>query len=837
MHDPTQPAELLPPDLSCLQPETKELSPSDNSDGVTTDVSNSMAASTIPPTEKGTGMPERIGDYQILAILGRGGMGVVYQARHVHLDQLFAIKMIRDPDYGGSVASARFLREAQVIADLKHPGIVQVHHFAIHEDHPYLVMEYLPAGSLDKKLKTSLFSPRDAARLVAQLAEALQTAHDKKIIHRDLKPHNVLLTEQGHAKITDFGLARRTDTALTREFSYLGTPPYMSPEQARGDLASVDHRSDVYALGAILYEILTGRPPYRGSNDIETMRLVCESEVVPVRTLQPRVPLDLETICLHCLQKEPAHRYASAQALQKDLQAYLDNQPISVRPISATGKAWRWCKRNPVVAALSGSLAALLIIGCVLALNLAYWAWNEQSRANQELSEKKTALETASMNELKANKYAQEAYEIGLLIERERETFKSIMGYLVDLNLLGRNISKSPLRRDFEMKVALNPLPPTTDMPKPTTQNNTRHRDNGQHEFAMGLLGHRSLVKAMWWQELNQPPIATGAAGGDKFRTNGSIAPGSTGSFFTPPAMSSASPPPAPTTTSTDNTAAVGGQNAIVVNPKLLKPLPTYRAGQRYCIDILPEQDCYLTVFLIKPQQRQCLLIYPNELAPSQLLEKNKEHSLLNDRQIALQPSVSNSPEFLYLIATTSPWKPELGSVTKQGHYHLIKEVKVLQLINGKEVITHESNAKQLMQQLDLLVKQSAIGSTGLVQPSPLGSLNSVQPSPSGNSPVVPVKMVEDLQLFHVFGEVRPAQPMPAEPKKADTKPPLSRVEGYDQETGHDHRQRPCHTSPVLRRGVVAEEIHQSPGNRTKFAEPHLDMSTRRSVAHPQQAP
>jgi Flp pilus assembly protein TadD len=326
-----------------------------------------------PPTRIGPPMrealcrfplPARLGDYELLKELGRGGMGIVYQARHLKLNRLVALKMILSGAYAGEIDRARFRTEAETIARLQHPNIVQIHDVGEFDGLPYFSLEFCPGGSLDRKLAGTPLSSPEAALLVETLARAMQVAHDKGTIHRDLKPANVLLATDGTPKVTDFGLARGLDTAgQTATGALLGTPSYMAPEQADGSGRRVGPLADVYALGAILYECLTGRAPFRGPTALETLKQVVADEPVPPRRLQPRVPRDLEIICLKCLQKEPAGRYASAAALADDLRRWQAGEPIQARPVGRGERALKWVRRNPVSAALLAVLLLTVVAG------------------------------------------------------------------------------------------------------------------------------------------------------------------------------------------------------------------------------------------------------------------------------------------------------------------------------------------------------------------------------------------------------------------------------------------------------------------------------------------
>jgi WD40 repeat protein len=324
----------------------------------------------------------QVAGYEILKELGRGGMGVVYLARQRGLNRLVALKMILQGEHAGVDLLARFQAEAEAIAHLQHPNIVQIYEVGQQDGRPYFSLEYCASGSVEKRLNGTPLPPVEAAGLTERLARAVAAAHDKGIIHRDLKPANVLLAEDGTPKITDFGLAKRLGTeGVTATGSILGTPSYMAPEQAGGRSKNVGPATDVYALGAILYEMLTGRPPFRASTYVDTLLLVVAEEPVPPTRLQPKLPPDLETICLHCLQKEPSRRYASAGALADDLRRFLERRPILARPVGAVERFWRWCKRNPSLAAAIGLAATALVGVAAVSLVLAFY----KTRAATEL--------------------------------------------------------------------------------------------------------------------------------------------------------------------------------------------------------------------------------------------------------------------------------------------------------------------------------------------------------------------------------------------------------------------------------------------------------------------
>jgi tetratricopeptide (TPR) repeat protein len=324
--------------------------------------------------------------YQILEELGRGGMGIVYKARQIGLDRLCALKMVRT---GKPLAEvARFQTEARAIARLQHPHIVQVIEAGEYEGTPFLSLELCAGGSLDKKLAGTPLGPHEAARLVGQLARGMHAAHEAGVLHRDLKPANVLLTADGTPKITDFGLAKvlgEGNRTLTGEV--MGTPSYMAPEQARGSREELGSACDVYALGAILYEMLTGRPPFKAATPVDTLRQVLDDDPVPPRRLQSGVPRDLETIGLKCLHKSPARRYASAAALADDLERFLQGKPIQARPVGYLEHCWRGCRRRPMVAGLVAVLLLVLIGGSIAVTFLWRRAVAGERQAEQEKEE------------------------------------------------------------------------------------------------------------------------------------------------------------------------------------------------------------------------------------------------------------------------------------------------------------------------------------------------------------------------------------------------------------------------------------------------------------------
>jgi tetratricopeptide (TPR) repeat protein len=355
---PTEQATIDVPKRFPVDPETTAVSAQPAADLQVGDFSLGESVDDRPATDS-----PRVAGYILLSELGRGGMGVVYKARQMALNRLVALKMLLAGGHAGPELLARFQTEAEAVARLAHPNIVHIYEVGEQDGLPYFSLEFVAGGSLAKKLAGKPQLARDAARLVETLARTMHYAHQHGIMHRDLKPANVLLTTEGVPKITDFGLAKRLegDSSQTRSGALLGTPSYMAPEQARGQVREVGPLADVYALGAILYELLTGRPPFLAATPLDTIEQVRSQEPVPPSRLQPKVPSDLETICLKCLQKEVHKRYASAEALADDLHRFLAGEPILARPVRAPERLWRWCRRNPRVASLSAAVLVLLV--------------------------------------------------------------------------------------------------------------------------------------------------------------------------------------------------------------------------------------------------------------------------------------------------------------------------------------------------------------------------------------------------------------------------------------------------------------------------------------------
>jgi eukaryotic-like serine/threonine-protein kinase len=335
------------------------------------------------------GLPA-IPGYQVLRELGRGGMGVVYEARHLSLDRTVAIKLMKRDD---GLHQARFLAEGQIIAAVKHPNVVEVHDFGECSGGPYIAMEYLTGGSFSQKLKGgTVLPPREAAETIAKIAAGVGAAHDIGIVHRDLKPGNVLLDANGNPKVTDFGLAKRTDFDLTLTHEAAGTPSYMAPEQARA-MKFVGPPADVWSLGVMLYESLTGRKPFVAESDAALLITIQNAEPPTLRTISKAIPHDLETICLKCLEKEPERRYTTAKEMAADLVAWLEGKPITARRAKAVEKMMLWVRRKPAVAA-SWAMGILVIISTSSA-GLATTLWREAVEGKDQIARDKSLVEIA----------------------------------------------------------------------------------------------------------------------------------------------------------------------------------------------------------------------------------------------------------------------------------------------------------------------------------------------------------------------------------------------------------------------------------------------------------
>ena len=341
-----------------------------------------------------------VGNYELLEEIARGGMGVIYKARQTTLGRIVAVKIIVAGRLATEEDVQRFLVEAKAVAGLQHPNIVAMHEVGQHEGWHYFSMDYVEGRDLAKILRENILSAKQAAGYVRQMAEAIHYAHQQGTLHRDLKPSNILIDEHNQVRITDFGLAMRVegDSDLTRTDEILGTPSYMPPEQAQGKRSLIGPGSDVYSLGAILYECLTGRAPFRADSAMKTIEQVIHVEAASPRILNPGIPRDLETICLKCLQKEPQRRYETSQQLADDLGHFLRGEPITARPIGAIERTWRWSRRNPVVASLLTTVGLCLLVGTAVT---SYFAIEAENRAEVATFHRRRADREASLAEIR----------------------------------------------------------------------------------------------------------------------------------------------------------------------------------------------------------------------------------------------------------------------------------------------------------------------------------------------------------------------------------------------------------------------------------------------------
>ena len=357
-----------------------------------------LAARILSPPEgrekasEGASPPHRIGDYELLEEIGRGGMGVVWRARQISLGRVVALKLLLAGTFAAEEARERFRREANTISRLRHPSIVAVYEIVEHGGQLCFSMDLIQGRNLSARLREAPPTPRQAIEWLLVLTDAIAHAHSRGVIHRDLKPANILIDELDAPHLTDFGLAKElnSESDLTLTGQTLGSASYMAPEQAQGRNAGLTVVTDIYSLGAVLYHLLTGRPPFLADSLPDTLKQVVETDPVPPRKLSPAIPGDLETICLKCLEKQPSHRYATAPALADDLRCWLEHKPIAARPVTPLEKARKWCRRNPVVAGLA-TLLGLALVGGLLTtlwqLQRAEHFLNTSQDANQRLTE------------------------------------------------------------------------------------------------------------------------------------------------------------------------------------------------------------------------------------------------------------------------------------------------------------------------------------------------------------------------------------------------------------------------------------------------------------------
>ncbi|MSU64377.1 MAG: hypothetical protein EXS31_18640 [Pedosphaera sp.] len=366
-----------------------------------------VAASAQPDTLPAAFAPRNFGDYVLLDEIARGGMGIVYRARQTSLDRHVAVKMLLFGQYSSDEFIHRFRIEAAAAASLQHPNIVAIHEVGVHQGQHYFAMDLVEGPDLSRLVRDRPLPARQAARYVQIIAAAIHFAHQRRILHRDIKPSNILIdSATDQPRVTDFGLAKRLSPetpgtgsqlsdSLTVTGQVLGSPSYMPPEQASARRGQLGPASDVYSLGAVLYFALTGRAPFLGQNIADTLEQVLNKEPVSPRLLAPGIPADLETICLKCLEKEPAARYSSAQELAQELDRFIRDEPIHACPITRAERAWRWCRRKPALAA-SLTLSLLLLLTVVIgspitALHIRLERDNAQAEALRAFREKYAA--------------------------------------------------------------------------------------------------------------------------------------------------------------------------------------------------------------------------------------------------------------------------------------------------------------------------------------------------------------------------------------------------------------------------------------------------------------
>jgi WD40 repeat protein len=355
------------------------------------------------------------GDYELLEEIARGGMGVVYKARQVSLNRIVAVKMILAGQFASPEDVQRFHREAEAAANLDHPNIVPIYEVGEHEGQHYFSMKLIEGGSLAQRLSAdewyaSKTEQRKAAELLTTVARAVHHAHQRGVLHRDLKPGNILIDPQGTPYVTDFGLAKRVeaDARQTRTGAIVGTPSYMAPEQARSEKVP-STAVDVYSLGAVLYEMLTGRPPFKAETPLDTVLQVLDREPEPPQKVNPQIDRDLDTICLKCLEKDSGKRYGSAEAVAEELERWLNGEPILARPIGRMERTWRWCRRNPAVASLLAAVAATVLLGTAISCIFAIQANANAKRADEKATEAETNAALATENAQRADQKAGEA--------------------------------------------------------------------------------------------------------------------------------------------------------------------------------------------------------------------------------------------------------------------------------------------------------------------------------------------------------------------------------------------------------------------------------------------
>ena len=387
-----------------------------------TDASLDPTQDATPPASSSQALrlPQQVGNYLLVEEIGRGGMGIVYRAKQINLKRYVAVKMILAGDFANDRELQRFRAEAEAAARLEHPNIVSVYEVGNDNGRLFFSMALVKGGSLSALAAEGPVPARDAAHYIREIAGAIAYAHSKRVIHRDLKPSNILLDKDGRPKVTDFGLAKRMgdDSDLTVTGQVLGTPSYMPAEQARGDVAAISPLSDIYSLGAILYRLLAGRPPFQSASSVETLYEVIHHEPVALSQLIPNLPRDLETICFKCLDKSPSRRYQSAEQLADELTRFLNDEPILARPLSKPVRLARWCRKNPAIASMIAVTSIVLLLATIVSTSFAVIADRRADRIlemNSELvkarDDANSAAEEARQNAHIATQQSQLAFE------------------------------------------------------------------------------------------------------------------------------------------------------------------------------------------------------------------------------------------------------------------------------------------------------------------------------------------------------------------------------------------------------------------------------------------
>ncbi len=471
---PNSTQETLPPDVNSNKTFGR---PPASFGGTRTDATLDVDARTnnsldIQPSQRRAAaiMRTAVGDYEILNELGRGGMGVVYRARHTQLNREVALKMILAGAHASEIQVQRFLIEARAVARLQHPNIVQIFDIGHQDNLPYFSLEYVDGTGLAQKIRQETLSPEAAAKLVETLALAMQYAHDHGILHRDLKPANVLMTSTDVPKISDFGLAKELeddDSGSTRTGTIMGTPSYMAPEQARGDVHALGPATDQYSLGAILYELLVGRPPFLGAKPVETILQVLKNEPVSPRQLQPKLPIDLETICLKALQKDPARRYANCREFAEDLRRFQRGETILARPVGNVERLARWCKRNPKVAALAATTFLFLTLTAVIST----WSATSLQAKNTIILQEKQKANQEAENAMRQKAIAEDKQQVAInQASLALETIQTLIDKV--MNQIGDTPNTQSLKKDL-LETALQGAERVTEHNKQTSREAT----------------------------------------------------------------------------------------------------------------------------------------------------------------------------------------------------------------------------------------------------------------------------------------------------------------------------------------------------------------------------